>query len=76
MGDLLMLLASLTWAFFTVLAKFLMKDYSSLKVTAYIMIIVVSFFFPSCPMRRPGAGAGFLFWAGPASYTWLSREIF
>ncbi len=65
-GDLLMLLASLTWAFFTVLAKFLMKDYSSLKVTAYIMLIGSTLFLPFLPNERAGG------WSGVSLLGWFS----
>ena len=39
LGDLILLGAAVSWALFTALAKFLLKDYSSLKVTAYVMAI-------------------------------------
>jgi len=65
-GDLLLLLASLTWAFFTVLAKFLMKEYSSLKVTAYIMLIGSILFMPFLPNERAGG------WSGVSLLGWFS----
>jgi len=65
-GDLCMLLASLTWAFFTVLAKFLMKEYSSLKVTAYIMVIGSLLFLPFLGNDHPGG------WSGVSTLGWLS----
>ena len=65
-GDLLMLLASLTWAFFTVLAKFLMKDHSSLKVTAYIMLIGSILFLPFLPNEKAGG------WGGVSVLGWVS----
>jgi drug/metabolite transporter (DMT)-like permease len=65
-GDLLMLLASVTWAFFTVLAKFLMKDHSSLKVMAYIMLIGSILFLPFLPNEKPGG------WGGVSLLGWVS----
>jgi len=65
-GDLLMLMASVTWAFFTVLAKFLMKDYSSLKVTAYLMLIGSILFLPFLPNERAGG------WSGVSVLGWVS----
>lgn len=65
-GDLLMLLASLTWALFTVLAKFLMKDFSSLKVMAYIMLIGSILFLPFLPNEKPGG------WSGVSLLGWVS----
>jgi len=65
-GDLLMLLASVTWAFFTVLAKVLMKDYSSLKVTAYIMLIGSILFLPFLPNEKAGG------WSGVSLTGWVS----
>ena len=65
-GDLLMLLASLTWAFFTVLAKFLMKDHSSLKVMAYIMLIGSILFLPFLPNEKPGG------WSSVSVLGWVS----
>jgi len=65
-GDLCMLLASLTWAFFTVLAKFLMKEYSSLKVTAYIMFIGSLLFLPFLANENPGG------WSGVSALGWVS----
>lgn len=65
-GDLLMLLASVTWAFFTVLAKFLMKDHSSLKVTAYIMLIGSILFLPFLPNEKAGG------WGGVSVLGWTS----
>ena len=65
-GDLCMLLASLTWAFFTVLAKFLMKEYSSLKVTAYIMLIGSLLFLPFLANENPGG------WGEVSALGWVS----
>jgi len=65
-GDLLMLMASVTWAFFTVLAKFLMKDYSSLKVTAYLMLIGSILFLPFLPNEKAGG------WSGVSVLGWVS----
>ena len=65
-GDMCMLLASLTWAFFTVLAKFLMKEYSSLKVTAYIMLIGSLLFLPFLANENPGG------WSGVSALGWVS----
>ncbi len=65
-GDLLILLASLTWAFFTVLAKVLMKDHSSLKVTAYIMLIGSILFLPFLANEKAGG------WSGVSLMGWVS----
>ncbi len=65
-GDLCMLLASLTWAFFTVSAKFLMKEYSSLKVTAYIMLVGSLLFLPFLTNQNPGG------WSGVSPLGWMS----
>jgi drug/metabolite transporter (DMT)-like permease len=65
-GDLCMLLASLTWAFFTVSARFLMKEYSSLKVTAYIMLIGSLLFLPFLPNENAGG------WSGVSALGWAS----
>ena len=61
-----MLLASLTWAFFTVSAKFLMKEYSSLKVTAYIMLFGSLLFLPFLANENPGG------WSGVSTLGWVS----
>jgi drug/metabolite transporter (DMT)-like permease len=53
-----MLLASLTWAFFTVSARFLMKEYYSPKVTAYIMLIGSLLFSPFLPNENAGGWSG------------------
>ncbi len=65
-GDLLMLVASLTWAFFTVLAKFLMKKHSTLKVTAYIMLIGSILFLPFFSNEKAGG------WGGVSPLGWFS----
>ena len=65
-GDLCMLMASLTWAFFTVLAKFLMKEYSSDKVTAYIMVIGSLLYLPFLGNEHPGG------WGGVSALGWVS----
>ena len=68
-GDLCMLLASLTWAFFTVSARFLMKEYSSLKVTAYIMLIGSLLFLPFLPNENAGG------WSGVSALGWGERVL-
>jgi drug/metabolite transporter (DMT)-like permease len=65
-GDLLILLAAITWALFTLLAKFLMKEYSSLKVTAYIMLIGSILFLPFLPNEKAGG------WSGVSALGWFS----
>jgi drug/metabolite transporter (DMT)-like permease len=53
-GDLIILGAALSWAFFTVLAKKMLKDHSSLKVTAYIMLTGTVLFLPFLPNEKAG----------------------
>lgn len=60
-GDLIIIASSIFWALFTVLAKPLLKEYSSLKVTAYVMIIGTIFFLPFLPNERIG-GWGEISW--------------
>ena len=59
-GDLILIGAAIFWAMFTVLAKRFLKEFSSLKVTAYVMGIgTVLFSCRFCPMRKVGAGERF-----------------
>jgi drug/metabolite transporter (DMT)-like permease len=53
-GDLIIIVASIFWALFTVLAKKLLKEYSSLKVTAYVMFIGAILFLPFLPNQKGG----------------------
>jgi len=65
-GDLIIIAAAVSWALFTVLAKKLLKEYSSLKVTAYVMFIGTILFLPFLPNEK---GAG---WGGISGLAWLS----
>jgi probable blue pigment (indigoidine) exporter len=51
---------------FTTLAKFLLKDHSSLKVTAYVMVFGSVLFLPFLPNEKPGG------WAGISALAWFS----
>jgi drug/metabolite transporter (DMT)-like permease len=53
-GDLLIIGAAIVWALFTVLAKPLLKEYSSLKVTTYVMLLSTIFFLPYLPNEKGG----------------------
>lgn len=53
-GDLVIILASGFWALFTVLAKGLLKEHSTLKVTAYVMVIASFLFVPFLPNEKGG----------------------
>jgi len=66
LGDLILLGAAVSWALFTALAKFLLKDYSSLKVTAYVMAIGSLLFLPLLPTENPGG------WSGISALAWFS----
>jgi drug/metabolite transporter (DMT)-like permease len=66
LGDLILLGAAVSWALFTALAKFLLKDYSSLKVTAYVMAIGSVLFIPFLPNENPGG------WGGISALAWFS----
>ena len=66
LGDLILLGASVSWALFTVLAKFLLKDYSSLKVTAYVMAIGSILSLPFLPNEKPGG------WSEISALAWFS----
>ncbi|MGD0625671.1 MAG: DMT family transporter [Thermodesulfobacteriota bacterium] len=60
-GDLIIIAAAVLWALFTVLAKKLLKEYSSLKVTAYVMLIGTILFLPFLPNEK-GGGWGEISW--------------
>ena len=66
LGDLILLGAAVSWALFTALAKFLLKDYSSLKVTAYVMAVGSVLFIPFLPNENPGG------WSGISALAWFS----
>jgi drug/metabolite transporter (DMT)-like permease len=66
LGDLFLLGAAVFWALFTALAKYLLKDYSSLKVTAYVMAIGSFFFLPFLPNEKPGG------WSEISALAWFS----
>lgn len=65
-GDLIMILTAISWALFSVLAKRLLKEYSSLKVTAYVTFIGAIFFLPflSTEMNTGGREISGLAWFG------------
>jgi len=65
-GDLLIIGASISWALFTVLAKHLLKKYSSLKVTAYVMVIGTVLFLPFLPNEKAGG------WREISGLAWFS----
>ncbi len=65
-GDLIIIVASILWALFTVLAKKLLKEYSSLKVTAYVMFIGAILFLPFLPNQKGGG------WSGISGLAWFS----
>jgi drug/metabolite transporter (DMT)-like permease len=66
LGDLILLGAAISWALFTTLAKFLLKDHSSLKVTAYVMVFGSVLFLPFLQNEKPGG------WAGISALAWFS----
>lgn len=66
LGDLVLLGAAVSWALFTALAKFLLRDYSSLKVTAYVMAVGSILFLPFLPNDMPGG------WSGISALAWFS----
>ena len=66
LGDLILLVAAVSWALFTVLAKYLLKDHSSLKVTVYVMAIGSILFIPLLPNDRPGG------WSEISPLAWFS----
>jgi drug/metabolite transporter (DMT)-like permease len=53
-GDLIILLGSVFWAMFTVLVKKLSKDHSTLKMTAYVMVIATILFLPFLSNEKGG----------------------
>ena len=65
-GDLIIIGAAIFWAMFTVLAKRFLKQYSSVKVTAYVMIIGTILFLPFLPNEKGGGWAeiSWLAWLG------------
>ena len=65
-GDLLIIGAAIVWALFTVLAKPLLKEYSSLKVTTYVMLLSTLFFLPYLPNEKGGG------WWEISGWAWFS----
>ena len=65
-GDLIILGAALSWSLFSVLAKFFLKWYSSLKVTAYVMLVGTILFLPFLPNEKPGG------WGAISGLAWFS----
>jgi drug/metabolite transporter (DMT)-like permease len=55
-GDFYMILAALFWALFNVFARPFLKDYSSVKVMAYVMIFGTIFYLPFLPNDKGGNG--------------------
>ena len=64
-GDLIVILAAVSWALFTVLSKGLLKEYSSLKITTYMMLIGTTFFLPFLPNEKTGG------WLGISGIAWF-----
>ena len=64
-GDLIIVLGAVLWALFTVLAKKLLKIYSTLKMTAYVMVIGTILFLPFLPNNKSGG------WMGISGLAWL-----
>ena len=62
LGDLLLIGSAITWALFTFLSRRLLKEYSSLKVTAYIIILGTVFFLPFLPNEKAGGWGAVSFW--------------
>ena len=60
-GDLILIGAAIFWAMFTVLAKRFLKEFSSLKVTAYVMGIGTILFLPFLSNEK-GGGWGEISW--------------
>jgi len=60
-GDLILIGAAIFWAMFTVLAKPFLKEFSSLKVTAYVMGIGTVLFLPFLSNEK-GGGWGEISW--------------
>jgi drug/metabolite transporter (DMT)-like permease len=65
-GDLIIIAAAVFWALFTVLAKKLLKEHSSLKVTAYVMFIGTILFLPFFPNEKGGG------WGEISALAWFS----
>jgi len=64
-GDLIIIGAAIFWAMFTVMAKRFLKEYSSLKVTVYVMGIGTVLFLPFLSNEK-GGGWGEISW-----FAWL-----
>jgi drug/metabolite transporter (DMT)-like permease len=55
-GDLYMIASAFFWALFNVFARPFLKEYSSLKVMAYVMIFGTLFYLPFLPNEKGGNG--------------------
>ncbi len=66
LGDLLTIGAALSFALFTIFAKRLLKGHSSLKVTAYIVLIGSAFLSPFLPNEKDGG------WGETSALAWVS----
>ncbi len=64
-GDLIVLLGSMFWALFTVLTKKLLKDHSTLKVTAYVMVFATLLFLPFLANEKDEG------WSGISGMAWF-----
>lgn len=64
-GDLIIVMGASLWALFTVLAKKLLKIYSTLKMTAYVMVIGTILFLPFLPNDKGGG------WMEISGLAWL-----
>jgi drug/metabolite transporter (DMT)-like permease len=66
LGNLITIGAALSWALFTVFAKRLLREYSNLKVTAYVMLISTILYLPFLPNDKAGG------WWEISGVAWLS----
>lgn len=62
LGDLLLIGSAITWALFTFLSRLFLKEHSSLKVTAYIILLGTVFFLPFLPNEKAGGWGAVSFW--------------
>ena len=65
-GDIFMIAATISWAMFNTLVKRMLKEHSSLKVTAYVMFIGMILLSPFLPNDKAGG------WVGISGLTWVS----
>ncbi|MCX5905884.1 MAG: EamA family transporter [Deltaproteobacteria bacterium] len=66
LGDLLTIGAALSFALFTIFAKRMLQGHSSLKVTAYIVLIGAIFLAPFLPNEKGGG------WGGISGWAWVA----